>query len=362
MLDRLPRLLDADEFEAALTAAVAAIALDPAVPAAYAAHRAEQRHEQEEKRKKRKRKPPAAESFREERQDGWFRPHPQHPWLDPAACGDPGHVPARQGVAVDGKERKGAKSGQNKKVHLLAAVTHVPGIVIAPGQGRQSREGERDQPLQAAAGAAAPGRHRGHQRRDAGEQGQLPVPAEGQERALAVARPGQPAEPERRPERAALGKHARRRRDQRDQPRPDRDPHHPRPARPGRHRVRGRAPGPAHRAVRHVQEERAMAHPGRVRPLPHQPRRGRHHAGGPARPRPRPLAGRAHALATFSGGRPGCCMTLHGVTRRRVLRRISSGAVLVAGRCSRRARERGSRGASVHGAAAVRCAVLDGAG
>ena len=82
MLDRLPGLLDADEFEAALTAAVAAIALDPAVPAAYAAHRAEQRHEQEGKRKKRKRKPPAAEAFREERPDGWFRPHPQHPWLD----------------------------------------------------------------------------------------------------------------------------------------------------------------------------------------------------------------------------------------------------------------------------------------
>jgi DDE_Tnp_1-associated len=106
MLDRLPKLLDPDEFEAALTAAVAALALDPAVPAAYAAHRAEQRHEREEKQKKRKRKPPAAESFREERDDGWFRPYPAHPWLDPAGCGDPGHVPARQGVAVDGKERK----------------------------------------------------------------------------------------------------------------------------------------------------------------------------------------------------------------------------------------------------------------
>ena len=140
MLDRLPGLLDADEFEAALTAAVAAIALDPAVPAAYAAHRAEQRHEQEGKRKKRKRKPPAAEAFREERPDGWFRPHPQHPWLDPAACGDPGHVPARQGVAVDGKERKGAKAGQNKKVHLLAAVTHVPGIVI--GQDKVAKAGK----------------------------------------------------------------------------------------------------------------------------------------------------------------------------------------------------------------------------
>jgi predicted transposase YbfD/YdcC len=131
MLDRLGRLLDPDEFEAALTAAVAALALDPAVPAAYAAHRAQRQREQEEKRKKRKRKPPAAEAFREEREDGWFRPHPQHPWLDPAACGDPGHVPARQGVAVDGKERKGAKAGGNRKVHLLAAVTHAPGIVIA---------------------------------------------------------------------------------------------------------------------------------------------------------------------------------------------------------------------------------------
>jgi predicted transposase YbfD/YdcC len=131
MLDRLPRLLDADELEAALTGAVAALALDPAIPAAYAAHRAEQQREQEERRKKRNRRPPAAAGFREERQDGWFRPHPCHPWLDPAVTGDPGHVPARQAVAVDGKERKGAKSGGQKKVHLLAAVTHVPGLVIA---------------------------------------------------------------------------------------------------------------------------------------------------------------------------------------------------------------------------------------
>ena len=136
MLGRLGKLLDADELEATLSAALAAVALDPAVPAAYAAHHAEQQRKQ----KKRKRKPPAAESFREEREDGWFRPHPRHPWLDPAACGDPGHVPARQGVAVDGKERKGAKSGQNKKVHLLAAVTHVPGIVIA--QDRVAKAGK----------------------------------------------------------------------------------------------------------------------------------------------------------------------------------------------------------------------------
>jgi predicted transposase YbfD/YdcC len=131
MLDRLARLLDADELEAALTGAVAALALDPAIPAAYAAHRAERKREQGERREKRKRRLPAAASFREEREDGWFRPHPAHPWLDPAAPGDPGHVPARQGVAVDGKERKGAKAGGKKKVHLLAAVTHTPGIVIA---------------------------------------------------------------------------------------------------------------------------------------------------------------------------------------------------------------------------------------
>ena len=126
-LYRVPRGLDADSFEAALTGALADAALDPQVTAAAAARRQEELG----KKKKKKRKPPAAETLREERGDGWFRPHPAHPWVDPAACGDPGHVPARQGVAVDGKERKGAKAGGNKKVHLLAAVTHTPGIVIA---------------------------------------------------------------------------------------------------------------------------------------------------------------------------------------------------------------------------------------
>jgi predicted transposase YbfD/YdcC len=131
MLDRLPGLLDPDELEAVLTGVLAEIALDPAIPAAYAARRQEQRAGQAERARKRKRKPPAAAGLREERGDGWFRPHPAHPWLDPAACGDPGHVPARPAVAVDGKERKGAKAGGRKKVHLLAAVTHTPGIVIA---------------------------------------------------------------------------------------------------------------------------------------------------------------------------------------------------------------------------------------
>jgi predicted transposase YbfD/YdcC len=130
-LYRIPEGLDADEFEAALTAALADAALDPQVTAAAAAKRQEELEKKKKKRRRRKRKPPAAESFRQEREDGWFRPHPQHPWLDPAACGDPGHVPARRAVAVDGKERKGAKAGGKKKVHLLAAVTHVPGLVIA---------------------------------------------------------------------------------------------------------------------------------------------------------------------------------------------------------------------------------------
>ena len=137
MLDRLPKLLDADEFEAALSACVASAALDPAVPAAY---RAEEQRRQEETRKKRKRKPPAAGSFREERGDGWSRAHPAHPWLDPAVTGDPGHVPARPAAAVDGKERKLAKAGGKKKVHLLAAVTHVPGLVIA--QDRVAKAGK----------------------------------------------------------------------------------------------------------------------------------------------------------------------------------------------------------------------------
>ena len=48
-----------------------------------------------------------------------------------------------------------------------------------------------------------------------------------------MAHPGQPAEPERDPERAALGKYPGRRRDQRDHPGTHRDPHRPRPAASG---------------------------------------------------------------------------------------------------------------------------------
>ncbi len=87
MLGRLGKLLDADELEAALSASVAAAALDPAIPAAYAAHRQDERRRAEEKR-----------------------------------------------------ERKLAKAGGKKKVHLLAAVTHVPGLVIA--QDRVAKAGK----------------------------------------------------------------------------------------------------------------------------------------------------------------------------------------------------------------------------
>jgi predicted transposase YbfD/YdcC len=68
------------------------------------------------------------------------RAAPGHPWLDPAITGDPGHLPARPAVAVDGKERKLAKAGGKKKVHLLAAITHVPGIVI--GQDKVAKSGK----------------------------------------------------------------------------------------------------------------------------------------------------------------------------------------------------------------------------
>ena len=111
-LYRVPEGLDADELEAALTAALADAALDPQVTAAAAAKR---QKELGKKEKKRKPKPPAAGSFRQEREDGWFRPHPLHPWLDPAATGDPGHVPARHAVAVDGKTPKApARPGEQQ--------------------------------------------------------------------------------------------------------------------------------------------------------------------------------------------------------------------------------------------------------
>lgn len=87
-----------------------------------------------------RRKPPAAQALREVRADGRVRAGPGHPWLDPAITGDPGHVPARPAVAVDGKERKLAKAGGKGEVHLLAAVTHVTGLVI--GQDKVAGSGK----------------------------------------------------------------------------------------------------------------------------------------------------------------------------------------------------------------------------
>jgi predicted transposase YbfD/YdcC len=137
-LGRLPALLDADELEAGLSAWVAPAALDPRLAARIAARAAAGKAGGG--KKKRRRKPPAGEALRETRADGWVRAAPGHPWLDPAVTGDPAHRPARPGVGVDGKERKLAKAGQNKKVHLLAAVTHIPGLVIA--QDRVAKSGK----------------------------------------------------------------------------------------------------------------------------------------------------------------------------------------------------------------------------
>ncbi len=118
-LDRLPRALDAGQFEAALTGALAAMALSPVVPQAAAARRQAA-------------KAAAEGGLLPRGQGGWLVPAAPAASLDqPVTCGHPGHVPLRPAVAVDGKERRGARAGGNGKVLLLAAVTHVPGIVIA---------------------------------------------------------------------------------------------------------------------------------------------------------------------------------------------------------------------------------------
>lgn len=134
-LGRLPARLDADELEAGLTAWVAPVALEPQLAARVAARRTA-----EKKKARRRRKPPAAEALRQVRAGGWVRAAPGHPWPDPAVTGDPHHVPARPAVAVDGKERKLAKAGGKKKVHLLGAVTHVTGLVT--GQDKVAKSGK----------------------------------------------------------------------------------------------------------------------------------------------------------------------------------------------------------------------------
>jgi predicted transposase YbfD/YdcC len=134
-LGRLPALLDADELEAGLTAWLAPAALDPQLAARIAARAAGAKTGGGTKRRR-----PAGQALREVRADGWFRAAPGHPWLDPAVTGDPAHRPARPAVGVDGKERKLAKAGGKKKVHLLAAVTHGTGLVIS--QDKVARAGK----------------------------------------------------------------------------------------------------------------------------------------------------------------------------------------------------------------------------
>jgi predicted transposase YbfD/YdcC len=136
-LDRLPALLDAGELEAGLSAWVAPVALDPQLAARIAARTAGAKASGGKKKKKR---PSAGEALREVRADGWFRAAPGHPWLDPAVTGDPAHRPAVPAVGVDGKERRLAKAGGKKKVHLLAAITHGTGLVI--GQDKVARAGK----------------------------------------------------------------------------------------------------------------------------------------------------------------------------------------------------------------------------
>jgi len=136
-LGRLPALLDADELEAGLSACLAPVALDPALAARVAARAAGKKNSGGTS--KRRRKPPAGEALRETR-DSLVRAAPGHPWLDPAVTGDPQYRPARPAVGVDGKERKLAKAGGRKKVHLLGAITHVTGLVI--GQDKVAKAGK----------------------------------------------------------------------------------------------------------------------------------------------------------------------------------------------------------------------------
>lgn len=132
---RLPAWLDADELEAGFSAWMASTALAPPVPPPPGPDTAQQQQE-----KKRRRRPPAAAALRETREDGWVRAAPHHPWCDPAVLGDPSHAPGRAAAAVDGKERKHAKAGGKPKVHLLAAITHLTGLVI--GQDKVAKAGK----------------------------------------------------------------------------------------------------------------------------------------------------------------------------------------------------------------------------
>ena len=95
--------------------------------------------------------------------------------------GDPGHVPARRAVAVDGKERKLAKAGRQKKVHLLAAVTHVPGLVIAQDKVAKSGKANEITHFRPLLEPLPLDRCPDNRRRHADDQGQRPLPAQGED-------------------------------------------------------------------------------------------------------------------------------------------------------------------------------------
>src|SRR5260370_1098722 len=120
-----------------------------------------------------------------------------------AGAGRAGGSRARSRTPGRGGGRQGAQGRQGRREEESAPARRRhprPRDRDRTGQGRAIRQGRRDQPLQAAAGPAAAGRDRCHQRRHAGEQGQRAVPAESEERALPVARPGQPADAGRDPD------------------------------------------------------------------------------------------------------------------------------------------------------------------
>ena len=119
-LGRLGALVDVDELESVFSEWIAGPALAAPV-----------RREPKPPARRTRRRASAALALGEVRSDGWVRAAPGHPWLDPAVLGDPGHRPGVAAVAVDGKERKLAKAGGAAKVHLLGALVHHNGAVIA---------------------------------------------------------------------------------------------------------------------------------------------------------------------------------------------------------------------------------------
>ena len=171
---------------------------------------------------------------------------------------------------MDGKERKGAKAGGKKKVHLLAAVTRTPGIVIA--QDKVAKSGKANEithfkplleplPLEQASvtsDAMQATRDNALFLRKIKKAHYL-WPVLGNQPNLNAQLNALPWETT--PITAATSEISRGRietRTVRVLPAPG-------------HRLPGRAPGRPHRAVHHVQEERPVAHPRRGRPLHHQP-------------------------------------------------------------------------------------------